>query len=41
MNGWIALGILAILSLAVLVWNVRSSKGLWQIAAAVTLLGMT
>ena len=41
MNGWFALGILAILSLAVLVWNVRSSKGLWQIAAAVILLGMT
>ena len=41
MNGWFALGILAVLSLAVLVWNVRSSKGLWQIAAAVILLGMT
>lgn len=41
MNGWFALGILALLSLAVLVWNVRSGKGLWQIAAAVVLLGMT
>ena len=41
MNGWFALGILAIISLAILVWNVRSSKGLWQIAAAVVLLGMT
>lgn len=41
MSGWFALGILAVLSLAVLVWNVRSSKGLWQIAAAVVLLGMT
>ena len=41
MNGWFALGILAVLSLAILVWNVRSSKGLWQIAAAVVLLGMT
>ena len=41
MNGWFALGILAVLSLAVLVWNVRSSRGLWQIAAAVVLLGMT
>lgn len=41
MNGWVALGILALLSLAILVWNVRAAKGLWQIAAAVVLLGMT
>ncbi|MES2782035.1 MAG: hypothetical protein V4657_04515 [Pseudomonadota bacterium] len=41
MNGWIALGLLSILSLIVLVFFVRSSKGLWQIAAAAVLLGMT
>ena len=41
MNGWVALGLLSILSLSVLVFFVRSSKGLWQIAAAAVLLGMT
>ncbi|MFN3620064.1 hypothetical protein [Sphingorhabdus sp.] len=41
MNGWVALGILSIMSLAVLVFFVRRSKGLWQIAAAAVLLGMT
>ena len=41
MNGWVALGILSVISLVVLVWFVRSSKGLWQIAAAAILLGMT
>jgi cytochrome c-type biogenesis protein CcmH/NrfG len=41
MNGWIVLGLLSVLSLLVLTWFVRSSKGLWQIAAAAVLLGMT
>jgi cytochrome c-type biogenesis protein CcmH len=41
MNGWVALGLLSVLSLFVLVFFVRSSKGLWQIAAATVLLGMT
>lgn len=41
MNGWIVLGFLSVLSLLVLTWLVRSSKGLWQIAAAAVLLGMT
>jgi len=41
MNGWIVLGLLSVLSLLVLIWFVRSSKGLWQIAAAAVLLGMT
>lgn len=41
MNGWVALGLLSVLSLAVLVFFVRSSKGLWQVAAAAVLLGMT
>nr|WP_315457728.1 hypothetical protein [uncultured Sphingorhabdus sp.] len=41
MNGWVALAILSAASLALLVWNVRASKGLWQVAAATILLGMT
>jgi cytochrome c-type biogenesis protein CcmH/NrfG len=41
MNGWLALALLALLSLSVLVYCVRSSKGLWQVAAAAVLLGMT
>jgi cytochrome c-type biogenesis protein CcmH/NrfG len=41
MNGWIVLGLLSVLCLLVLTWFVRSSKGLWQIAAAAVLLGMT
>lgn len=41
MNGWIALGLLSILTLLVLVLCVRSSRGLWQVAAATVLLGMT
>lgn len=41
MNGWIVLGLLSMLSLLALTWLVRSSKGLWQIAAAAVLLGMT
>lgn len=40
MNGWLALGLLSLLSLSVLVYYVRSSKGLWQVAAAAVLLGM-
>jgi len=41
MNGWLALAMLSAGSLALLVWNVRGSKGLWQVAAATILLGMT
>lgn len=41
MNGWIALGLLSVTSVSVLIWFVRSSKALWQIAAAAILLGMT
>jgi len=41
MNGWFALGLLSILSLSALVFFVRSSKGLWQVATAAVLLGMT
>lgn len=41
MNGWVALAILSAASLALLAWNVRASKGLWQVAAATILLGMT
>jgi cytochrome c-type biogenesis protein CcmH len=41
MNGWLTLGLLSILTLLVLVLCVRSSKGLWQVAAATVLLGMT
>jgi cytochrome c-type biogenesis protein CcmH/NrfG len=41
MNGWVALGLLSVISLLVLIFCVRSSKGLWQIAAAAVLLGMT
>jgi cytochrome c-type biogenesis protein CcmH len=41
MNGWLALGLLSILSLSILVYCVRSSKGLWQVAGAAVLLGMT
>jgi len=41
MNGWFALGVLSVLSLSVLIWFVRASKGFWQIAAAAVLLGMT
>lgn len=41
MNGWVALGLLSVVSLAVLVFFVRSSKGLWQVAGAAVLLGMT
>jgi cytochrome c-type biogenesis protein CcmH/NrfG len=41
MNGWFALGLLSAISLFTLVWHVRSSTGVWQIAAAAVLLGMT
>jgi len=41
MNAWLALAILSSASLALLVWNVRASKALWQVAAAAILLGMT
>ena len=40
MNGWLALSLLSLLSLSVLVYYVRSSKGLRQVAAAAVLLGM-
>lgn len=41
MNGWVALVLLSAISLSVLIWFVRGSKALWQIAAAAVLLGMT
>lgn len=41
MSGWVALAFLAFASLAIIGWFVRKSKGLWQVAAATLLLGMT
>ena len=41
MNAWVALAILSAASLALLVWHVRGSTGLWQVAGAAILLGMT
>jgi cytochrome c-type biogenesis protein CcmH len=41
MSGWIALALLAAVSLGFIAWLVRSGKGLWQVAAAALLLGMT
>jgi cytochrome c-type biogenesis protein CcmH len=41
MSGWVALGLLAAISLAALVLLGRLRKGYWQIAAAAVLLGMT
>jgi cytochrome c-type biogenesis protein CcmH len=41
MNGWIALALLAALSLAALIWLGKLGKGYWQLAAAALLLGMT
>lgn len=41
MSGWVALASLAFASLAIIGWFVRKSKGLWQVAAATLLLGMT
>ena len=41
MNGWVALVLLAAISLAVIIWFGRLPKGLWQVAASSILLGMT
>jgi cytochrome c-type biogenesis protein CcmH/NrfG len=41
MNGWVAIGLLAAVSLSALVLIGRLQKGYWQIAAAAVLLGMT
>lgn len=41
MNGWISLGLLAVLSLGALLAIGRFKGGLWQVAAASILLGMT
>lgn len=41
MNGWIALALLAAVSIAALVILGRLQKGYWQIAAAAVVLGMT
>lgn len=41
MSGWVALGLLAAVSLAALVLLGRLQKGYWQVAAAAVLLGMT
>ncbi len=41
MSGWVALGLLAAVSLAGLVLLGRLQKGYWQVAAAAVLLGMT
>lgn len=41
MSGWVALALLAFAGLAIIGWLVRKSKGLWQVAAAALLLGMT
>ena len=41
MTGWVSLGILAILSFGALLAISRLKGGLWQIAAAAILLGMT
>lgn len=41
MSGWVALGLLAAVSLAGLVLLGRLQKGYWQLAAAAVLLGMT
>ncbi len=41
MNGWVSLGLLAVLSLGVLLAIGRFKGGLWQVAAAAILLGMT
>lgn len=41
MNGWVSLGLLAVLSLCALLAIGRFKGGLWQIAAAAILLGMT
>lgn len=41
MNGWVALTLLAAVSLSVIIWFGRLPKGLWQVATAAILLGMT
>ena len=41
MSGWVSLGLLAVLSLGALLAIGRFKGGLWQIAAAAILLGMT
>jgi cytochrome c-type biogenesis protein CcmH len=41
MNGWVILGLLAVSSFGALMLFGRLQKGLWQVAAAVILLGMT
>lgn len=41
MNGWVALALLAAVSLSVVIWFGRLPKGLWQVATAAILLGMT
>ncbi|MBL0924346.1 MAG: hypothetical protein IBJ12_07755 [Sphingomonadaceae bacterium] len=41
MSGWIALVLLAAISLALIIWIAKPGKGLWQVAAAALLLGMT
>ncbi|HEV7233216.1 MAG TPA: tetratricopeptide repeat protein [Sphingorhabdus sp.] len=41
MSGWVALGLLAVASLAALVLIGRLQKSYWQVAAAAVLLGMT
>jgi cytochrome c-type biogenesis protein CcmH len=41
MSGWIAMSLIAVISLAALVLLGRLQKGYWQIAAAAILLGMT
>jgi cytochrome c-type biogenesis protein CcmH/NrfG len=41
MSGWIALALLAVISLVLIIWIAKPGKGLWQVAAAALLLGMT
>lgn len=41
MSGWIAMSLIAVISLAALVLLGRLQKGYWQLAAAAILLGMT
>lgn len=41
MSGWVALAMLALLSLAGFVFALRRERAMWQVAAAAILLGMT
>lgn len=41
MSGWVAMSLMAVISLAALVLIGRLQKGYWQLAAAAVLLGMT